>query len=137
MIPDCPKCNEKSIKSGFARGKQRYKCKECKFQFTRLEPKGKPLWMKVLSALLYLSGMSMSSIAKLFNVSPPSVLEWIRNFAKANYEKPEPETAVVVELDEMWHFIQSKKPKFGYGKLMIVMEINLLTGRLETVIAKP
>jgi transposase len=137
MNSNCPKCNGKSVKNGFARGNQRYKCKDCAFQFTRLEPKGKPLWMKLLSILLYMSGMSINSTAKLFNVSPPAVLEWIRNFAIANYEKPEPEKVLIVELDEMWHFVESKKTNFGSGKLMIAMEVDLLTGNLETVVAKP
>jgi hypothetical protein len=35
----------------------------------------------------------------------------VREFAEANYEKPTPESAVVVELDELWHFIQEKKTR--------------------------
>ena len=32
----------------------------------------------------------------------------IRAFALENYEKPEPGEAIIVEIDELWHFIESK-----------------------------
>lgn len=136
MNPNCPKCNEISVKNGFARGNQRWKCKGCNFQFTRLTPKGKPLWMKLLAVMLYISGMSMNSIATTLKVSAPTILEWIRNFARANYEKPEPTEAVVIELDEMWHFVGRKKTSYGYGKLFAEIQEILSTGNLETVTLK-
>lgn len=51
----------------------------------------------------------MNAIGKLFNVSAQSILNWVRNFAIANYEKPVPKDAIIVELDEIWHFLNSKK----------------------------
>ena len=51
----------------------------------------------------------MNAISKLFDVSAQSILNWVRNFAIANYEKPAPKDAIIVELDEMWHFLNSKK----------------------------
>jgi len=136
-LPTCPKCEECTVKNGFVKGQQRWKCKGCNFQFTRIEPKGKPLWMKLLANLLYISGNSLNSIAKNFNVSTPSVLDWVRDFARANYEKPAPGSAIVVELDEMWHFIGSKKRSVGSGKLLLAMAADLSTGRLEIVMLKP
>ena len=85
---------------------------------------------------MYLSGMSMNATAKLLGVSAQSVLNWIRDFGEANYEKPEPESAVVVELDEFWHFIQQKKTKSGSGKHMTVILGDSLTGNWEIVIVK-
>jgi hypothetical protein len=53
----------------------------------------------------------MNRTAKLLGVSTPSVMTWIEQFAKAYAQKPEPEgRAVVVELDEMWHFLKKTKP---------------------------
>ena len=46
----------------------------------------------------------MNAISKLFDVSAQSILNWVRTFAIANYEKPAPKDAIIVELDEMWHF---------------------------------
>ncbi len=72
--------------------------------------------MKLEAVLLYLGGLSLNATAKHLDVSVQSVLNWVRDFAKANYEKPEPEKVVVVELDEFWHFVGSKKNEFGSGK---------------------
>jgi transposase-like protein len=60
------------------------------------------------SLYLYVCGLSMCSIARMFSVAPSTVLYWVRNFALKVYEKPEPQGYVVIELDEMWHFIKSK-----------------------------
>ena len=135
--PNCPRCETKSVKNGKVDEKQRWKCKGCGFQFTRLIPKGKPLWMKLLASLLYISGNSLNSIAHTLKVSTPSVLAWVKSFALANYEKPEPGSSVVVELDEMWHFIGSKKTRCGFGKPLIVIAADSSIGKLEIVMLKP
>ena len=79
----------------------------------------------------------MNAIGKSLNVSAQTILNWIRAFALENYEKPEPSEAIVVELDELWHFIESKKTNYGSGKLMIVTMADLSTGNWEIVIVKP
>jgi hypothetical protein len=61
----------------------------------------------------------------------------VRTFAKDNYEKLEPGEAIVVELDEFWHFIELKKRSYGSGKRMTVIVEDLLTGNWEVVIVKP
>ena len=134
---NCPKCGNAGVKNGFACEKQRWKCKGCKHQYTRSEPKGKPLWMKLEAVLLYISGLSLNATGSLLGVSAQAVLDWVREFAKTNYEKPEPGSSVVVELDEMWHFIQSKKTSAGSGKHLIVIRGDSLTGKLEIAMLKP
>jgi len=48
---------------------------------------------------------ALRTIGELLNMSAMSVLNWIRKYVEQNYEKPEPtEEAVVIKLDEMWHF---------------------------------
>jgi len=136
MNPNCSQCGEKSVKNGFVQGNQRWKCKDCHYQFTRTEPRGKPLWMKLEAALLYMNGMSLNSIGNLLSVSAQSILNWVRDFALANYEKPEPASVVVVELDEMWHFIQKKSKNSGFGKHILVMAADSSTGSLEVVMLK-
>jgi len=54
----------------------------------------------------------------MFKVSTPAVLRWVRLFAEKTYEKPEPAEAVIVELDEMWHYLGAKKTNSGSGKLI-------------------
>ena len=104
----CKRCgSEERVKNGFMRGKQRYRCKACGLNFTDTPPRGMPPAMKVTAVLLYLSGLSMNRTAKLLGVSTPSVMTWIEQLAKTYAQKPEPEgRAVVVELDEMWHYLK-------------------------------
>src|SRR4051795_13151129 len=98
------------------RGKQRCRCKACGLDFTDTPPRGMPLRVKVEAVLLYLSGLSMNRTAKLLGVSTPGVQAWIERFAEVCARKPEPEgRAVVVELDEMWHFL--KKSRDIYAKI--------------------
>ena len=106
----CPKCQStQKVKCGFVKDKQRYKCKECGCQYTRSTPRGKALEQKLLAVTLYVHGLSLNAIAGMMGVSTPGVLDWVKRFAKAHYEKPAPQgDAVVLELDEMWHFIQKK-----------------------------
>ena len=108
--PICRKCQSKEIvMNGKVKGKQRVKCKNCSFQFTRSTPHGRPEREKGMAIILYTLGLSMNVIAKLFHVSTPAVLYWIRNFAIANYEKPAPTDAIIIELDEMWHYFKKRE----------------------------
>ena len=111
----CKRCGaEEHVRNGLMRGKQRYRCKACGLNFTDTPPRGMPLRVKVTAVLLYLSGLSMNRTAKLLGVSTPSVMAWIEQFAKAYAQKPEPEgRAVVVELDEMWHFLKKDRQALG------------------------
>ena len=89
------------------RTKQRYRCKACGLNFTDTPPRGKPLALKVAAVLLYVSGLSMNRTAQLLGVSTPTIQAWLEQFAAAYAQKPEPEgRAVVIELDEMWHYLK-------------------------------
>ena len=86
---------------------------------------------------LYAYGLSFRTIAKLLKVSAQSVLVWVKNFAENNYSKPAPiEDSVVIELDEMWHFLCSKKDKFGFGKLTADPQNSSLTGNVAREVQK-
>ncbi len=135
--PTCPKCKATEVvKNGKILEKQRYKCKHCSYQFTRLTPRGYSPKVKALAVILYSLGLSMNVIAKLFKVSCPAILYWIRDFAIANYEKPAPGDAIIIELDEMWHFLKKKKINFGYGKHIVEKLEKLSTGNAVVVIKK-
>jgi transposase-like protein len=107
----CKKCSSQNIvKNGIVRQKQRYKCKNCGYNFTigdareKVRPEA-----KALAILLYGScKASYGMIAKLFNVSRTTVLHWIRTIGKT-LPIPEINTEVKeVQIDEMWHFIEKK-----------------------------
>ncbi len=135
----CKRCGgEENVKNGFMRGKQRYRCKGCGLNFTDTPPRGMPLAMKVTAVLLYVSGLSMNRTAKLLGVSTPTVMAWIERFAEVYAQKPEPEgRAVVVELDEMWHYLKKSGTSSGSGRLGIVLRGVWLTGSAAVVTPPP
>jgi transposase-like protein len=129
----CRKCGSvENVKNGKRNGEQCFKCKACGFQFTKETAPGVPPDKKAHAILLYVLGLSMRSIARMNNVNASTVLYWIRNFALKVYEKPAPEGDVVIELDEMWHFIKSKKLNVGYGRHIAALPVSWLTGNAET-----
>lgn len=124
----CKKCSSSSyIKSGYIRGYQRYRCKACNCQFTDTKPRGVDPVLKKLAVVLYAHcGVSMLGIAKLFQVSAVAVLKWIRQYADTLSESKEMHKADVVQIDEMWHFVNGKKTKFGSGEPLTGYHVNLL-----------
>ena len=138
MGPRCKGCGSaEHVKNGLARGKQRYRCRGCGLNFTDTPPRGMPLAMKATAVLLYVSGLSMNRIAKLLGVSAPTIQAWIEQFAKAYARKPEPEgRALVVELDEMWHYLKKSRASSGSGRLGIVLPDGWSTGNVAVVIER-
>ena len=81
MVIKCYKCGAKNVvKNGKVFGWQRYKCKECGYQFTKTAPSGKPLHIKLLAHNLYAAGMSMRQIADIIGVTAQSVSRWIKKW---------------------------------------------------------
>ena len=133
MILYCKKCGgENHVKAGFINGEQRYLCKGCGCKFVPTRQRGKPDNIKLTAVWLYCHGLSFRTIAKYFRVNVRSVFNWVKTFAQKNYVKPTPSSdGVIVELDEMWHYLRSKKLKSGYGRLIVAIPINLSTGSAE------
>ncbi len=131
----CKRCgSEEYVKNGRMRGKQRFLCKACGLNFTDTPARGKPLAMKAAAVLLYVSGLSMNRTAKLLGVSTPTVQAWLEQFAQTYAQKPEPEgRAVVIELDEMWHYLKKSPSHSGSGRLGIVLQGSWWTGNAAIV----
>ena len=114
----CKKCHsENNTKAGFARGHPRDQCKDGRYYFTNTPPRGKPPAMKAFAVLLYTMGnASQGMIARLLGVSPVAIYRWI-GAASENVPTPVPtSTSGIVQIDEMWHFVNGKKTKFGSGE---------------------
>ena len=141
MFPlGCKKCNSnRYVRSGFVRGHQRYKCKDCGFNFklgdnrSRTNPA-----VKALSLLLYGSGKaSYGMIARLFNVSRSTVLYWLRTMG-SKLPSPSLDSDIeAVQLDEMWHFLNKKNTRSGYGGQWIVVTTKPSAGLLAVVMLRP
>lgn len=135
----CKRCNSSDVvKNGRVRQQQRFKCKSCGYNFVEGDKRGKIRpEAKALSIILYGScKASYGMIARLFDVSRTSVLNWIRSFGKSI---PEPllDTKIEeVEFDEMWHFVNKKNKKYGYGEPWIVLESKPSDGVLAIVMLK-
>jgi transposase len=116
--PACPACGGAAlIRSGHACGPQRWRRKRCGRQFTRTTPRGKPAAVKGDAVALYSTGLPLNAIGKRLGVSAQSVMRWVRDHARRYCPKPEPTgRAAVVELDEVWHFVQKKPASAGSGR---------------------
>ena len=126
------------VKNGLMRGKQRYRCKACGLNFTDTPARGMPLALKATAVLLYVSGLSMNRTAKLLGVSTPTIQAWIEQFAKVYAQKPAPGgRAVVIELDEMWHYVKKSRTSCGSGRLGIVLQGDWWTGNAAVVTLPP
>ncbi len=128
------------MKSGKARGKQRYKCKECGYHFVEGDGRTneKIAAKKAMCVLLYsLSKASFNGLARIFDTWPSLVYRWI---VEAGAKLPDEEVSGDIremEFDEMWHFVGSKKEKYGSSKHLIVADGELLPGFSVVVILKP
>jgi hypothetical protein len=80
---------------------------------------------------LYVIGLSMNAIGRMLKVEPSTILYWVKNFALKTYQKPAPQGEVVIELDEMWHFLCSKKTRSGCGRRTCELPVSLLIGNAE------
>jgi transposase len=136
MPMPCPHCaSDQVIKLGFQRGKQRHRCKACRKTFS-YEPNERayPLALREKACQLYLEGVGIRSIARLLGVSHPTVIDWIRKAAKAITPPPLPEYVEIMELDEMWHFVQKKAKNFGCGLRMTVKpDASLISNSVHVV----
>ena len=137
MDKTCPYCqSEHLIKNGSSYGVPKWKCKDCGRQTSFKPPRGEPAWKKDTAVLLYTLGLSMNAIAQQLGVSTPSILNWIRAHAATQAPRPQPEPGeevVVMELDELWHFLKKKRTNSGSGWLLIALADASLTGNAAIV----
>jgi len=90
----CPRCGSRRlIRYGIVAGKQRWCCKQCRSQFTRLEGHGTPEPTRRAVVSLYGYGLSFNAVAQLFGTTAQSVLGWVCGYvdrccAKASMLQP-------------------------------------------------
>ena len=135
----CKKCSGTNCtKNGKVRSKQRFKCKSCGHNFVIGDEREKvSAEGKALAVLLYSTGKSSYGfISKLFNVSRPAVLKWIRNVAQSLPEPKIDAQIQEVQIDEMWHFINQKNERYGYGEPWIALQTKPSDGLLAIVLLK-
>ena len=138
---ECKNCkSDKVVKSGKIRGQQRYKCKECSYNFVIGDKRTneKIIALKALCVLLYSLGKgSYNMLGKLFGRNRSLIYRWIRDAGLSTKEPDISGEITQIEFDEMWHFIQSKKENFGSSKPLTAVAGELSPGFLVVVIAQP
>ena len=114
----CKACGSTdSIKNGWVRGVQRYRCKGCGLNYVLGDRRTPPhrTAQRALAVILYALGKaSFGFLGKLFGVSRTTAYHWIRAEAERRGEPEVPGHIQEMEFDEMWHFIGSKKPMLGH-----------------------
>jgi transposase-like protein len=123
MIEKCPRCqSEKRVKNGHINGRQRYRCKICKYDYT-VEQKSTSVSSdkKRVALQMYLEGLGFNSIGRILKVSHVAVQKWVRKYGRKLDELRSEQSMEVVELDEMHTYIFQKKTIVGYGLLLIDM----------------
>lgn len=142
----CLKCEGKDfVKNGSVRGIPKVKCRHCGAQSDVMaRPAGDrlpherhfkphPEWTRYQAVALYCLGLSMTAVGKLLKIGTTTVMRWVEGFSRRNCRKPEPGSVVVVELDEMWHFLKKNPVKSGYGRLIVATQNSSSTGNAAIV----
>ena len=114
-----------------------YGCTGCRVRFSQKQSRGKDIDIKLLAITLYLNGLSLRAIAKIVKVSHKAVSDWVKAFGLEGYDKSTSAWSVVIGFDEMLHLLNSKKAGSGYGRHLITLHINSLTGKVEGVTMLP
>lgn len=137
-MKNCKHCNSTKLTlSGIVKGKQRYKCRDCKRTCRDGDDRvihSPEKRVKVIRS--YLEGVGIRSIERLENISAPMVINLIRNFSKKLSEKlknqhvpSELRDIEILEVDELFTYCQKKLPKSTFGLLLIGTEMKLLISK--------
>jgi transposase-like protein len=115
-MSQCPHCESTEHQTTYGRtlrGSQRYKCRECARVYTPDPlPLDYPDETKREAVRLYLEGVNFRRIRRILSVNHQSVINWINAYHAALPASDQPASApAVVELDELFTFIGSKKRK--------------------------
>jgi transposase-like protein len=109
----CPKCHQQGEqnKDGFtAQGSQRYRCKKCGTRYTpNPNEAGYSEEIRLQAVKMYADGAGFRQVARHFNVSHVSVMNWVKAHTAQLPDPPMPEAVDDVEMDELYTFIENKK----------------------------
>ncbi len=139
----CSRCGSTAcFKNGKMRGKQRFRCKGCGYNFTNSHGRGYPPALKLQAFQLYTENMGIRSIARFLGVSPSTVMRWLRDegrdiMAKIKNSLPDalpPQD--IIEIDEMWHYTQKNAENYGYGLLYLASHDAFSPSKLALVALK-
>ncbi|RYF65034.1 MAG: IS1 family transposase [Cytophagaceae bacterium] len=121
----CPKCDAaEAVRNGIVGGRQRYRCKNCDYNYT-VDKVGKGInTYYVIKALqLYIEGVSLREIERLLGVSHVSVMNWVKKYQirvpEKNTYHP---TYKILSHTELAAYFSERENVMGAG--MIVTELG-------------
>ncbi len=111
---NCPRCaSADKVKSGVNKGRQRYKCKACRYFFTVPHKSDTATSaQRRVAVSLYLEGLGFRSIGRLLGFSHVAVYQWIKALGNAVAQIKRP-SAHIVEMDELRSYVGHKKLLLG------------------------
>jgi transposase-like protein len=122
---NCPKCfSESTVKSGIVNNRQRYTCKNCRYNFS-VQKMGKEIdnYFVVKGLQLYLEGISYREIERILGISHVTVSNWVKKFGvKKPINSAYHPSYRIITHNELIEFIQKKENVLGKG--MILTEVG-------------
>lgn len=123
---------DKLLKNGFVRNVQRYKCTHCgKNQVVGDKREKYDNSVRRTALAMYLNSCGIRSIGRVLNVPHQLVSKWVENAGKIieheilNLSMTQHEISIL-ELDELYTYVQKSRSKHAYGWLLIGTETKLL-----------
>ena len=128
---NCKRCQSETLsRNGIVRKKQRWRCQSCQYNFVAGDERStwrenKYQRQKALSVLLVCMGLSYRAAGQVVGVVRNTIYQWFKSFAQS-IELPESEAPVeVIEMDEMWHFLEKKRISSGFGRQQRLLLVQL------------
>ncbi len=117
---NCPRCSSAArVKTGVLNGRQRYKCKACRYLYTVAHKSDN--WtaaQRRMAVNLYLEGLGFRSIGRVLGFSHVAIYQWIKALGE-DVAQIKRAAAHIVEMDEMHSYVGHKKTIVGSGLLLI------------------
>ena len=117
-MPRCKNCgSEDAVRNGKVRGKQRYRCKGCRFNFVEGDARTNEKIAAKKAMLILLSSLGKASfnlLARLFDTWPSQVCRWVMQEGLSLPEQEVSGEIKEMEFDEMWPFVKEKKQALGH-----------------------
>jgi len=123
--------SEKTRKNGTNHGIQRYKCNTCGKTFSAKPPKFSKE-IKHQAILMYLNNVGIRKTALFLGASRTTVLNWIKQKhsilqdLSQHFQPNISEVADIIEMDEIYTFVQKNSNEQSFGLLFLGKKIALL-----------
>ena len=130
-------CGKRLVKNGFVRFRQRYCCRNCGKNQVEGDKRVKYTnATRRLALAMYLNSSELRFIGRTLNVPYQLVSQWIENAGKIIEDEIRGLqinscTIAILEMDELYTYVQKNSTKSEYGWLLIGTEARLL--RLTSV----